>query len=93
MSLVPLIVFGNNEVAVAAERDDLTGAVLALRGRNTTAQAARFTLDRPVGDTLSVRIPPGVLNARRVLVTPIVWGLVADVWAAGAAFGLTHPVE
>lgn len=91
MALVRLSGLNGNAVVVAAETDDLTGLVVALVGRNVTDRPARFTLDRLVGESLSVRIPPNTTVARRALAVPLERDTVLGS-LLGAHVGLAHPV-
>jgi hypothetical protein len=92
LSLAVLFTSANGAIGLAAERDDITGAVIALRARNTTSQPCRVTLTRPVGDQVDLRVAPDTPSARRVLVTPLLWDVLADAWQAGVAITVAHPV-
>lgn len=93
MIVRPLISLNGNAIVLAAEIDETTRTIVALRGRNATAKPARFSLTRPSGDEArSVIIPAGVLNARRALVTPIaVDDLLDSIVDPGVSFALAHP--
>lgn len=92
MATVRLSGLNGNAVVVAAETDNITGLVVALVGRNATDRPARFTLDRLVGDTLDVRIPPNTTVARRTLTVPIERDAVLGALLGGVQVGLSHPV-
>lgn len=80
-----------NGGAVTLHAEVLNGEVVALLGDNLTAQACRFTLDRPSGDTHSVRLGPN-RSGRRNLQTPIAIDAARDDLEAGTTLTLAHPV-